>query len=100
MDRGRSLQILQGYGVGPNIIRLIKNFWDWAVLTFQANGYYENPVKESRGVTQGGPLSPRLFNVMVDDVVRELLPQVLGNEAAKSGYGDKIRNFLALFMRD
>ena len=54
----------------------------------------------SRGVTQGGPLSPRLFNVMVNAVVREWLRQVLGDESAKSGYGDHVRNFLALFYVD
>ena len=28
MDRGRCLDILRKYGVGPNILRLIKNFWN------------------------------------------------------------------------
>ena len=100
MDRGHCLHILEGYGVEPNIIRLIKNFWDRAVLTCRANRYYGNPFKASRGVTHGGLLSPHLFNVMVDAVVREWLRQVLGNKAAKSGYGDKVQNFLALFYVD
>ena len=37
---------------------------------------------------------------MVNAVVREWLRQVLGDEAAKSGYGEKVRNFLALFYVD
>jgi hypothetical protein len=32
MDRERCLLILEGYGVGPRIIRLIWNFWRNAVL--------------------------------------------------------------------
>ena len=28
LDRGRCLEILAGYGVGPNLIRLQKKFWD------------------------------------------------------------------------
>ena len=32
IGRDRCLQILKGYGVGMNILRLIKYFWDEAVL--------------------------------------------------------------------
>jgi hypothetical protein len=32
MDRKRCLLILEGYGVGPRMIRLIRNFWHNAVL--------------------------------------------------------------------
>ena len=32
MDRGRVMEILQSYGLGPKMIRLIKNFWDNAEL--------------------------------------------------------------------
>ena len=28
MDRERCLEILEGYGVGPNILRLIERFWE------------------------------------------------------------------------
>ena len=28
LDRGGCLEILAGYGVGPNLIRLQKKFWD------------------------------------------------------------------------
>ena len=34
MDRDRCLQILRGYGVGPNIIWLIKHFCNKAVLVY------------------------------------------------------------------
>jgi len=32
MDRERCLLILEGYGVGPRMIRLIRNFWRNAVV--------------------------------------------------------------------
>ena len=100
MDRERCLEILVGYGVGPNILRLIMHFWDNAVLVCRASGRYGTPFKADRGVTQGGPLSPKLFNIMVDAIVREWLRQVLGDEAASSGVGAAVRYFVALFYAD
>ena len=40
MDRVRILEILENYGVGPNILRLIKSFWLKAELVCRANGRY------------------------------------------------------------
>jgi hypothetical protein len=39
----------------------------------QSLGNYGAPFKAGRGVTQGGPLSAKLFNIMVNVVVREWL---------------------------
>ena len=55
MDRERCLEILKGYGVGPNMLRLITAFWDMAVLVCRAGGRYGTPFQAIRGVTQGGP---------------------------------------------
>jgi hypothetical protein len=41
-----------------------------------AAGYYEKPFKAGRGVTQGGPLSAKLFNIVVDAVVWEWMVQL------------------------
>jgi hypothetical protein len=73
MDRERCLLILEGHGVGPNMRRLIRQFWDEATNVCRALGNYGTPFKGGRGVTQGGPLSAKLFNIMVDAVVREWL---------------------------
>ena len=40
MDRERCLEILEGYGEGPNMLRFIKIFWDLAILVYRASGYY------------------------------------------------------------
>ncbi|KAL7545958.1 hypothetical protein ACHAWF_009309, partial [Thalassiosira exigua] len=52
MDRGRCLRILRGYGVGPNIRRLIKLFWTLAEMVCRAGGNYGTPFGAGRGVTQ------------------------------------------------
>ena len=74
MDRQeRCLLILERHGVGRNMHRLIRHFWDEATNVCRASGNYGAPFKAGRGVTQGGPLSVKLFNIMVDAVVREWL---------------------------
>jgi hypothetical protein len=76
MDRERCLLILEGYGTGPNMVRLICNFWWDATIVYRASGNYGGPFCAGRGVTQGVPLSAKLFNIFVDAVVREWLCQL------------------------
>ena len=100
MDRERCLAILEGYGVGQNMLRLLRYFWDEAVLVCRAAGNYGKPFKAGRGVTQGGPLSPKIFNIMVDAIVREWFRLMMGDEAAMEGYGEEFRRMLAIFYAD
>jgi hypothetical protein len=76
MDRERCLLILEGYSVGPNMVRLIDNFWRVATMVCRVSGNYGGSFSAGRGVTQGGPLSTKLFNILVDAVVRECLCQL------------------------
>jgi hypothetical protein len=73
MNWGRCLQILELHGAGPQMLRLIRNFWDTATNVSQAKGNYDRPLKASCGVNQGGPLLAKLFNIVVDAVVCELM---------------------------
>ena len=100
MDRGRCLEILAGYGVGPKLIRLLSHFWAEAKLACRTGGYYGSVFSAGRGVTQGGPFSPRIFNVVVDAVVREWLRQSLGEEAARHGLGDLVATIMVAFYAD
>ena len=70
LDRYRYLEILEGYGVGPNARRLLKTYWRRLTMVARAGGYYGTAFKGERGVTQGDPLSPTIFNVVVDAIVR------------------------------
>ena len=91
MDRGRCLDILKAYGVGPKMLKVISYFWDHAVLVCRAGGCYGEPFRARRGVTQGGPFSPRIFNTMVDAIVREWLRRTIGDGAMTVGVGEEIR---------
>ncbi len=76
MDRERCLLILEGYSAGLNMVQLIRNFWRDATMVCRASGNYGGPFCAGQGVTQGGPLSAKLFNILVDAVVREWLRQL------------------------
>ena len=67
------MEILKAYGVGPKMLKVLSFFWDHAVLVCRAGGYYGEPVRTRRGVTQGGPFLPRILSTMVDAIVREWL---------------------------
>ena len=97
MDRERCREIMDGYGMGPNMPRLIMFFWDNALLVCRASGRYGTEFQANHGVTQGGPLSPKIFNIMVDAIVREWLWETMGEEAANMGVGAAVRIFAALF---
>ena len=100
MDRRRVLLILKAYGVGPNLLRVLTYFWKHAVLVCRAEGVFEDPFREKRGAVQSGPVSPTIFNVMVDAIIREWIRQTLGDDAMTTGIGEEIRSFPATFYVD
>ncbi len=100
LDRGRCLDILAGYGVGPNLLRLQEQFWNNAKMVCCAGGNYGEPFGAYRGVTQGGPLSSLMFNVCVDCVIREWLHQVMGDEVTREGVGDAVCDQCIAFFVD
>ncbi len=97
LDREQTLIILAAYGVRPRMLRLQKHFWDTAKLVCRAGGNYGEPFNAERGVTQGGPLSSLMFNVCVDAVVREWLYQMLDEDIARDGIGDRVAEIPVAF---
>ena len=66
LDRYRCLEILEGYGIGPQARKLLKTYWHRLTMIAQAGGYYGTSFMGKRGVMQGDPLSPTIFNVVLD----------------------------------
>ena len=64
-----------------------------------AGGYYRKAFKGARGVTQGDPLSPTIFNVVVDAVVRHWL-EGLQNATEDKGATGRKGHFSAVFYGD
>ncbi len=91
---------MAGYGVGPNLLCLQKQFWDGARNVCHAGGSYGEPFSARQGVTQGGPLSSLMFSVCVDAVIREWLRQCLGDDTAWMGIGEAVHDHVVVFFVD
>ena len=101
MDWERCIMVLEGYSAGPWMIRLIRGFWRDTIMVCWAAGNYGTAFKASRGVTQGGPLLAKLFNIMVDAVVREWFQQLqLGREYDEMEFAGYITTLFAIFYVD
>jgi hypothetical protein len=93
--------IPEGYGAGPRMIRLIRGFWQDAIMVCHAAGNYGTAFKAGRGITQGGPLSAKLFNILVVAVVRKWVWQFKEDGDYKEGeLAALTATFFAIFYVD
>ena len=100
LDRSRILEILEGYGVGPQARRLLQAYWGKSTMVARAGGYFRTGFKGARGVTQGDPLSPAIFNVVEDAVVRHWFTLTVEEEETWGEQGREGRHQAALFYGD
>eukprot|EP00978_Attheya_sp_CCMP212_P014987 scaffold38492_cov35-Attheya_sp.AAC.1 len=63
LDRERCLEIVEAYGTGKCVVRLLKAYWSKQKIVAKASGYHGEPFSSTRGVTQGDPVSPTIFNI-------------------------------------
>ena len=87
LHRGRWMEILREYGLGPRLQRLLQRHWDGQRLVTKAGKYYGRPFSTGRGVTQGDLFYPTLFNIIVDAVVRSTLQEICGPQDAQHSFG-------------
>ena len=89
IDRDRLLDILAGYGFGPNIIRFLRTNWNNAKVVLRQMGYFGPPIDSDKGIWQGDVLSPLFLNIIVDCILREwdsrLSKQIIGIFYADDG---------------
>ena len=100
LDSSRSLEILKGYGVGERVRRLLREYWNKSTMVARAGGYYGTGFKGERGVTHGDPLSPTIFNVVVDAVVRHWVTQAVTDAEPRGERGREGRHQAALFYAE
>ena len=70
LDRYRTLTLLEKYGVGPNLWRIIRITWESDTMVPKQAGYDGRPFYLQRGVCAGDVMSPTIFYIVVDAVVR------------------------------
>ena len=85
--RSRCLEILEGYGIGPRARKLLQTYGHRLTMVARAGGYYGTAFWGEIGVTQGDPLSPTIFNVVVDAVVRHWVQGVVEESEARGELG-------------
>ena len=66
-------------------------------MVARAGGYYRNAFGGKRGLTQGDPLSPTIFNVVVDGVVRHWVHRIMKEAGARGETGRESWHQAALF---
>ena len=76
----RDLELLASYGFDHRTIQLLWMYWDHltmvakaGLMATKAGRYFGHPFKGYRGITQGDPLYPTIFNVVADTVIRHLV---------------------------
>ena len=65
-DRDICPEILEGYGVVPRACHVLHAFWYRHKMVARVGGNYGAVFQGFLGMTQGDPLSPISFNMMVD----------------------------------
>ena len=99
LDMGRCLEVLRGEGLGPNMARLVTSYWYQQRIVSKSGKFLGKYFWAGRGVTQGDPMSPMIFNIVVDAVVRAFLDVVCGTQEAQHVlgwlYGEKNLVFYA-----
>ena len=63
------MEILVGYGLGPRMEGIIWHYWYHLSIVDRVGRYYGSLLKGHRRVTQGDPLFPTIFNMVVDVVI-------------------------------
>ena len=87
LDRLWCLEILEGYGVGPQDRIVLRAYWVKMKMVARAGVYDGDAFKGAWGVTQSDPLSPTIFIVVVDAVVIHWVKMALDEEEKKGNEG-------------
>ena len=71
--------------MGPNIAQILENYWKRQRIVPKVGKYLGTEIGTGRGVTQGDPTSPMIFNIVVDVVVHVVLEEVCRPQEEQQG---------------
>ena len=80
--------------------KILREYWERTTMVARAGSYYGKGFKGGRGVTQGDPLSPTIFNMVVDAVVRHWLTIAVKEAERRGERGREGQHQAALFYAD
>ncbi len=94
----RCLKILAGYGVGPKLLHLQKQFWDNEKMVCCAGGNFGELVVASQGVSQGGGSLWPHVQCLCRRGSKGVAAAILGDNAAQGGMGEAVPNYIVAFF--
>ena len=69
IKRNKILDPLIQYKIPPRLIRLVKLTLENTMAKVKVNNLYTTEFKVESGIKQGNPLSPTLFNLVIDTLL-------------------------------
>jgi len=103
VDHEEGLTMLEDRGAGPNLLRLLHNFWEQQEIACRQGGFHGPSFRAGRGATQGRLFSPSFFNIIIDQVVRYWLQFTIteDHDTATNGLrGATVRDLMVAFYAD
>ena len=88
------MEILEGYSVGTLARRIQRTYWYQLQMVSRAGvrGLFGKAFQGLIGVTQGEPLPPTIFNMVVDKVVWNWLEDMVDRAVGQGACGQESRH--------
>ena len=98
LDSGWILKTLEGYWEEKKNRGIIEELWACQEVVTWKNGYHGPHFRATSVTIQGGLTSPSLFNILVDNVVRNCLSMKVEDEAViNDGLGHAVGQIMGVF---